>query len=89
MIFSENFRTDLAASFFLTPEGMNAETLLPNESFSLVGLEKGPLGSGNVISTLARLFWALFKKVESRAKDCKTGSEEWFAQFAAGRKSTK
>ena len=71
------------------PEGMNDDTLLPNERVSLVGLEKGPLGSGNVISTLARLFWALFKKMESRAKDCNTGSEEWFAQFAAGRKSTK
>ena len=58
------------------PAGMNAETLLPNERVSLVGLEKGPLGSGNVISTFARLFWTLFKKMESRAKDCKTGSEE-------------
>ena len=58
------------------PEGMNDDTLLPNERVSLVGLENGPLGLGNVISTLARLFWAWSKKVESLTKDCRTGSEE-------------
>ena len=76
LILLENFRTDLAASFLLMPDGINDETLLPKERVSFVGLDSGPFGAGNVISTLARLFWALSKKEESRAKDCRTGSEE-------------
>ena len=74
-MFSENFRTDLAASFFFIFDGINDEILPPKDKVSSVGFAKNPFASGKVISTLARLFLAAFKNSESREKDCKTGSD--------------